>query len=102
MMRYRLEVIALAAVLVFIVLFLYTTAAAPGAEFAGSDNVGSSQIAALTGKSVEDFTPLIPQWKPPSGEIESALFALQAACGGMVAGYVFGRWKGEANRGRPD
>ena len=102
MMRYRLEVIALLAVLAFIGLFLYTTAAAPDAVFAGSDNVGSSQIAALTGKEMESFTPLIPQWKPPSGEIESALFALQAACGGLVAGDVFGRWKGEANRGRPD
>jgi cobalt/nickel transport protein len=98
-MRYRLEVIALAAVLAFIVLFLYTTAAAPEAEFTGSDNVGSSQIAALTGREQESFTPLIPQWKPPSGEIESALFALQAACGGLIAGYIFGRWKGEAGKG---
>jgi cobalt/nickel transport protein len=101
-MRYRLEAIALASVVVFIGLFLYTTTAAPGAEFAGSDNVGSSQIAALTGREVESFTPLIPQWEPPSGEIESALFALQAACGGLVAGYVFGRWKGEANRSKLD
>jgi len=98
-MRYRLEVIALAAVLVFIVLFLYTTAAAPEAEFAGSDNVGSSQIATITGRDMESFTPLIPQWEPPSGEIESALFALQAACGGLIAGYIFGRWKGEAGKG---
>jgi cobalt/nickel transport protein len=98
-MRYRLEILALVAVLVFIVLFLYTSAAAPGAEFAGSDNVGSSQIAVITGRAVESFTPLIPQWVPPSGEIESALFALQAACGGLIAGYIFGLWKGEAKKG---
>jgi len=98
-MRYRLEILTLVAVLAFIAVFLYTSAAAPGAEFAGSDNVGSSQVAAITGKTIESFTPLIPQWEPPSGEIESALFALQAACGGLVAGYIFGRWKGEAKKG---
>ena len=101
-MRYRLEVIALIAVLAFIGLFLYTMSAAPGAEFAGSDDAGTSQIAALTGRSIEDFKPLIPQWEPPSKEIESALFALQAACGGIVAGYVFGRWKGESEKRRSD
>jgi cobalt/nickel transport protein len=101
-MRYRLEILAIVAVLAFIVLFLYTTSAAPEAEFAGSDYVGSSQIAAITGRDVESFTPLIPQWVPPSGEIEAALFALQAACGGLVAGYIFGRWKGESDRNRPD
>jgi len=101
-MRYRLEAIALLAVLAFIGLFILTTSMAPDAEFAGADNAASAQVAALTGRTVEDFTPLIPQWKPPSGEIESALFALQAACGGLVAGYVFGRWKGEAGRGKPD
>lgn len=101
-MRYRLELIALMAVLGYIIVFLYTSAAAPGAEFAGSDTVGSSQVAAITGKAVETFHPLIPQWVPPSGEIEAALFALQAACGGLIAGYIFGLWKGEKNRVRPD
>jgi cobalt/nickel transport protein len=101
-MRYRLEILTIAAVLAFMAFFLYTTAVMPGAEFAGSDSVGSSQIAALTGREVESFTPLIPQWEPPSGEIEAALFALQAACGGVVAGYIFGRWKGESGRKGPD
>ena len=101
-MRYRLEILALVAVLAFILLFLYTTAVMPGAEFAGSDSVGSGHIASLTGREVESFTPLVPQWEPPSGEIEAALFALQAACGGVVAGYIFGRWKGESERKGPD
>ena len=100
-MRYRLEILTLVAVLAFIALFLFTTVAAPGAEFAGSDSVGSSQIAALTGRDMASFTPLVPQWEPPSAEIEAALFALQAACGGLVAGYIFGRWKGESDRNRP-
>jgi len=57
--------------------------------------VGSSQIAELTGKSIEDYQPLIWQWVPPSGEIESALFAIQAAIGGVLVGWVFGYWKGQ-------
>ena len=63
-----------------------------GAEFAGSDNVGSAKIAELIGHPVESFTPLIPQYVPPIGEIEATLFALQAAFGGAILGLVFGYW----------
>ena len=101
-MRYRLEILALVAVLAFIVLFLYATTVKPGAEFAGSDTAGSSRIADLTGRDSASFTPLLPQWTPPSGEIEAGLFALQAACGGLVAGYIFGRWKGESGKKGPE
>jgi len=41
-----------------------------------------------------NFQPLIPQWEPSSGEIESCLFALQAAAGGILVGSVFGYWVG--------
>jgi cobalt/nickel transport protein len=88
----RLELLAIIAVVAFCALFLYTSAYL-GGEFAGSDTKGSSQIAQLTGKPVEAFQPLIPQWVPPSSEIESALFALQAAVGGIVVGWVFGYWR---------
>jgi cobalt/nickel transport protein len=30
-------------------------------------------------------------WTPPSGEVESLLFSLQAAIGGLVIGYYIGR-----------
>lgn len=93
---YLFEIIAILAVLGFVIMFLYTSAVMQGAEFTGSDNVGSSQIATLSGKTIEDFAPLIPQWEPPSGEIESALFALQAAFGGIILGYVFGFWACQA------
>ncbi|CEO90262.1 hypothetical protein SSCH_790007 [Syntrophaceticus schinkii] len=33
-------------------------------------------------------------WEPPSGEIESLLFALQAAIGAGFIGYYFGFVKG--------
>jgi len=97
--RYTLELLAGLAIVAFCALFLYTSATMSGAEFAGSDNVGSGLIAKLSGNPVENFQPLIPQWVPPSGEIEACLFALQAAVGGIIVGAVFGFWAGQA-RGR--
>jgi len=91
----RLEIIAGVTVLAFIGLFLATTMVMPTAEFAGSDTVASGMISEMTGTPEENFQPLIPQWAPPSGEIESMLFALQAAVGGIVLGYVFGSWRAE-------
>jgi len=96
--KYTLEILAGIAIVVFCALFLYTSATMSGAEFAGSDNVGSGLIAKLSGIPVENFHPLIPQWEPPSGEIESCLFALQAAFGGMVIGGVFGFWMGQKKK----
>ncbi|MFD1808970.1 energy-coupling factor ABC transporter substrate-binding protein [Gemmobacter lanyuensis] len=37
-----------------------------------------------------------PIWTPPSKEIESLMFALQAALGALVIGYVVGRLHGQA------
>jgi cobalt/nickel transport protein len=96
--KYRLEVFSVIAVLVFCTLFLYTSSTMGSAEFAGSDTVGSAKIAELTGTPEENFQPLIPQWVPPSGEIESCLFALQAAVGGMFVGGVFGLWQGQKKK----
>ena len=93
--NWTLEIIALVAVIAFCGVFLYTSSTMAGAEFAGSDNVGSAKIAELTGLSEDSFTPLIPQYEPPSGEIESSLFALQASFGGLVLGLVFGYWLGQ-------
>jgi cobalt/nickel transport protein len=90
--RYRLEILAIIAVLAFCALFLYSNSVMEHAEYAGSDTHGSEQIAGLTGKAEEDFQPLIWQWVPPSGEIESGLFALQAGIGGIMVGWVFGYW----------
>lgn len=93
--RYQLEVLTFLAILGFCLIFLYTSTSMKGAEFSGSDDVGSGLIAELSGKSTDDFTPLIPQWEPPSGEIESCLFGLQAALGGILVGGVFGYWYGQ-------
>jgi cobalt/nickel transport protein len=96
--KYTLEILTMIAIIAFCALFLYTSTTMTGAEFAGSDNVGSALIAKLSSTSVENFQPLIPQWVPPSGEIEACLFALQAALGGILVGGVFGYWLGQAHR----
>jgi len=36
-------------------------------------------------------------WEPPSGEIESLLFALQAAIGAIIIGFILGYYKGQAD-----
>jgi cobalt/nickel transport protein len=93
--KYRLEMLAIIAVLVFCGMFLYASSIMHNAEFAGSDTVGSEKIAELAGVPADEIQPIIPQWVPPSGEVESALFALQAAIGGIMVGLVFGYWIGQ-------
>lgn len=34
-----------------------------------------------------------PFWQPPSQEVECMFFTLQAAAGGMVAGYILGYYR---------
>jgi cobalt/nickel transport protein len=59
-----------------------------GGEFKGSDDLGTDAI----NKAVPGYKPWVqPLWKPPSDEVESLLFALQAALGAGVLGYVIGR-----------
>ena len=93
--RYTLEILTVIAIVAFCAVFLYTSSTMQGAKFSGSDNVGSGLIANLSGTPEENFVPLIPQWEPPSGEIEACLFALQAAAGGLLVGGVFGYWLGQ-------
>ena len=92
--NYTLEIITFIAVLTFILIFLAISSGGTH-EFSGSDDVGSQKIAELTGKPVDSYKPLIPQYEPPSGEIEATLFALQASFGGLVIGLIFGYWLGQ-------
>ena len=96
---WKLEIITVIAVLAFILIFLAVSSGGTH-EFSGSDDVGSQKIAELTGQPVDSYKPLIPQYEPPSGEIEATLFALQAAFGGIVLGLVFGYWLGQ-KKGAP-
>lgn len=55
--------------------------------FGGADAEAQAQI----GQIAPDYQPwALPLWEPPSGEIASLLFALQAALGAGVLGYCIG------------
>jgi len=96
--RYTLETLAVIAIVAFCAIFLYTSSTLNNAKFAGSDIIGSQLTMELSGNPEGNFQPLIPQWEPPSGEIESCLFALQAAVGGILVGGVFGYWIGQKKK----
>jgi cobalt/nickel transport protein len=58
------------------------------ASFTGSDDQAEEMITKIDPTYQPWFSPI---WEPPSGEIESLLFALQAALGAGLLGYYFGR-----------
>lgn len=66
------------------------------AEFAGADDKASELISAVS----PDYEPWFNSvWKPPSSEVESFLFALQAGIGAGFIGYFFGYLKGKKSPG---
>jgi cobalt/nickel transport protein len=61
-----------------------------GGKFEGADGEAAAIVENAEGFS-QWFSPI---WEPPSGEVASMLFALQAALGGLVLGYAIGRMHG--------
>ncbi|MGM7684992.1 energy-coupling factor ABC transporter substrate-binding protein [Cytobacillus sp. Hm23] len=57
------------------------------AEFGGADGQAEEAIGEIAPNYEPWFNVL---WEPPSGEIESLLFSLQAAIGAIIIGYVIG------------
>lgn len=70
------------------------------AEFEGADGQAEEAIVQIR----PDYEPWFHSlWEPPSGEIESLLFALQAAIGAGFIGYFWGYRKAKTqaqNRGK--
>ena len=63
------------------------------AEFTGSDDQAEKQISIIDA----NYKPWVSSvWKPPSGEIESLLFSVQAAIGSGFVCYFFGYAKGKS------
>lgn len=62
------------------------------AEFSGSDGQAEEAITQIDENYEPWFSPI---FEPASGEIESLLFALQAAIGAGVIGFGFGYLKGK-------
>ncbi|MBK8803237.1 MAG: energy-coupling factor ABC transporter substrate-binding protein [Fibrobacteres bacterium] len=64
---------------------------ATGEPFGGSDDQACAAIAEIDPGYKPWFSSL---WEPPSGEIESLIFGLQAASGAGVLCYALGFWRG--------
>ncbi len=79
-------------ILLVIILAIVPLVLANGAEFGGADGQAEAAITEIH----PDYTPWVsPIWEPPSGEIESLLFSLQAALGTGFIAYYFGLKKGQ-------
>jgi cobalt/nickel transport protein len=91
MERSTLIILAAVCIILFIApLVMYSGLGEDEGYFGGSDDAASEQIEAT------NYEPWFSSiWEPPSGEIESLLFALQAAIGAIIIGYFFGYWRGQ-------
>jgi cobalt/nickel transport protein len=83
--------------LLVILLVVFPLVTNKNAEFAGADDRATEAIAQVDKNYKPWFKPI---WEPPSGEIESFLFALQAATGAGFLGYYIGVAKGRKNANR--
>lgn len=93
-MSRKLELIVLVIFLIFAVQFLYMSSTTD-AEYGGADGEAENVINDITGGTYEPIAK--PIWEPPSGEIESLLFGLQAAIGAGIIGYFFGYYRAKKN-----
>lgn len=92
----RTNLILLAVVLILAILPLLLPL--PGGvkePFTGADDQGMDAVTA----SNPDYQPWFsPIWEPPSDEVESLLFALQAALGAGLLGYYLGLRRGQSRQ----
>ena len=83
--------LALVAIIIAVPMIMYSGMGEEEGYFSGADS--------QAGPAIEEtgYQPWFSSiWEPPSGEIESLLFALQAAIGAIIIGYVFGYYNGQA------
>jgi cobalt/nickel transport protein len=85
------ELIAMAVLAAFFLGFLFVNSTGEH-EWGGADGEAEGVISDLTGGAYEPW--ISPVWEPPSGEIESLFFSLQAAIGGLIIGYFLGLHRG--------
>lgn len=82
-------------ILIVVALAIVPFFVAGGSEFGGSDDAAEEQITKIDKNYEPWFSPV---FEPASGEIESLLFALQAAIGAGVIGFGLGYFKGRKNK----
>lgn len=86
----NLILLILTIIIVIAPMVIYSGLGEDQGYFGGSDDQGSD---AVTETGYEPWFNSF--WEPPSGEIESLLFAVQAAIGAIIIGYIFGYWRGQ-------
>lgn len=93
-----LLIAAVAALTIFPLMTIRQTTSGPGERteiFKGSDSQATAVIQGIAPDYKPWYQAII---KPPSGEIESLLFALQAALGAGFIGYYAGCSRGRARK----
>ncbi|WP_198002032.1 energy-coupling factor ABC transporter substrate-binding protein [Archaeoglobus veneficus] len=78
----------------FLLFTVLLTSPALADEWSGADDKAEEAITEINPNYEPWFSPL---WEPPSGEIESLLFSLQAAIGAGIIGYFLGYNRGKAH-----
>ena len=84
-----------------VALFVAPLALMPGAKFGGSDDQGPAMIEQIQ----PGYKPWIQNWwQPPSSEIESLIFSVQAGLGCLIIGYYIGvlKWGPRVTKANPD
>ncbi len=77
--------------LYLLALLILLSGIASAEEWVGADEKAEETIKQIS----PDYKPWFsPVWEPPSGEIETFLFSLQAAVGALVIGYILGYYRG--------
>ncbi len=79
---------------VLLVLAVVALFAVPVLLDGGASEYGGTDAAVAEDLEAGGYTPWFESVFSPAGEVESGLFALQAAVGGGVLGYVLGRLRG--------
>lgn len=93
-MKYGLELVVAAGIVIFTALFLVVNAGIQANLAEGEEAWGGADGAATEIIEAQGYEPWAsPLWEPPSGEIESLFFSLQAAIGALVIGYFFGYYR---------
>lgn len=90
--KFRINIILIAAAVIIVVLpLLYIK----GSEFNGADGKASDIIT----ENSPGYKPWFKSpWTPPGKETESMLFALQAALGAGITGWVIGFYMGRKKK----
>jgi len=82
-------------ILLVILIAVFPLVTVKDSEFSGTDG----EAEGLIGEINPTYEPWFNSfWEPPSGEIESLLFALQAALGAGFIGYYIGYKRGEKTK----